>query len=523
MKSLLLQNLREEGYVTKTLMSDVLALLMTSFIVVKLVVPFTRYYMRMQRLWRQIGGPERHWLYGHLHKYRFSAEGLKNSLRRSLDYPKMVCNWLGPFYMVLHLHHPDVVQRVLSKSYPKPFGYQVTLGRLLRDGLITSNGSLWKRHRKMLTAVFHFDVIKTHIEIFNDSVHRMNDFFAAGAKSGKPCDVTEAVNSLTYENTMRCVFSKSDIQWEDSSFADLIRKLNFLCMNRLNQPLYFFDAIYNWTPTARKFDSMQLKIYKMLEQIIEERKAIIAEKGGVASANSQNSTKGKKKFVDFLDMLLLSEDEQGQLSEAEIMDEVVTFFAAGQETVANSLSWALYNLAQNPEWQDKCREEIFEIVGDNEYVESQEESRMAVLTMCIKEAMRLYPILHVVGRELTEDVELKGTGVTLEKGNPVNVNIFTLHHNPAVWKDPEVYDPSRFTPENSSKRSPFAFIPFAAGPRNCIGQNFAMHQMRVTLSHVLRKFEFYLDEDCPEPEIMPCVTLQIKDGIYLRVRPVQPH
>jgi len=517
-----MQRFSQRGLVTETVLSDFFAILFSLFIVYKLVIPATTSYLRLHRLWQQVGGPKRHWLYGHLDKYQFNAEGLKNSVRRCKDFPKMACQWLGPAFAVVHLYHPDVVQAVLSKSYPKAIGYRITLGRLMRDGLVTSSGAIWKRHRKMLTAVFHFDIIKSHISVFNDSVHRMMDYLDSSIESSSPCDITIPINSLTYENTMRCVFSQRELQWGDSSFSDCIRKLNYLCMSRLNNPLYFSDFVYQLTPTCRKFDEMLAKVYNMLQNIMTERKAELKNKAldGVESS-SETFSKGKKKFVDFLDILLQSSDDKGKFTDDEVMDEVVTFFAAGQETVANSLSWTLYNLAQHKEWQDKCREEILEIIGENETVECNEESRMTTLTMCIKESMRLYPILHVVARELTEDVQLKKAGVTLEKGIMANVNIYTLHHNPDVWKDPERFDPNRFTPDNSSKRSPFAFIPFAAGPRNCIGQNFAMHQMRVTLSHVLRRFEFYTDSSCAEPEIYPCITLQIKDGIQMKARRVE--
>lgn len=521
MNSLLLAKFSERGFVTDTILSDFLFILFSLFILYKLVIPSTRFYLRLQRTWLKIGGPKPHWLKGHLDKYQFNAEGLKNCVLRCKDFPKLACQWLGPAYAVVHLYHPDVIQPVLGKSYPKPFGYKVTLGRLLRNGLVTSSGAIWKRHRRMLTAVFHFDIIKNHIVVFNGSVHRMLDHLDEKCDNNQLCDITIPINSLTYENTMRCVFSQNELQWGDSSFSDCIRKLNFLCLNRLNQPLYFLDFIYNMTPTSRKFDEMLKMLYSMLHKIITERKAEIEEMTSKGETSIQNVKKGKQKYVDFLDILLQSNDEQGSLTEDEVMDEVVTFFAAGQETVANSLSWTLYNLAKHKDWQDRCREEIVQIIGDNETVECTEESRMKTLTMCIKEAMRLYPILHVVARSLTEDVELKKVGVTLEKGTAANVNIYTLHHNPHVWENPDVYDPDRFTPENASKRSPYAFLPFAAGPRNCIGQNFAMHQMRVTLCHVLRKFEFYLDDECVDPEILPCITLQIKDGIMMKVRRVE--
>merc|ERR1719427_242277 len=473
----------------------------------------------------RVGGPKRHWLKGHLDKYPFSEEGLKNMIDRCDEFPKMAAQWLGPTHMIVHLYHPDVVQPALKKSFPKSWGYKF-LARFVRQGLITSKGALWKRHRKLLTSVFHFDIIKNHISVFNQTVHKMVSSIDSVADTGNKFDVSELVNAITYENIMRSVFSQNNINSGENgiSFISLLKEVNHIAINRLNHPLLYPDFIFALSPTGRKFDNVQKTVYKMLKKIIAERRTLLKELSNQGDDVAELLSKSKKGYIDFLNLLLLSEDSEGKLSEDEIMDEVVTFFGAGQETVASSLAWTIYNLAKNIEWQEKCREEIFEIVGNNEVVESAEESRMKTVTMCIKEAMRLYPIIHVIGRELTEDVKFNNINenndsVILEKGTIVNINLYALHRNRTIWKhDPEIYHPERFTPEESSKRSPYQYLPFAAGPRNCIGQNFAMHQMRVILSHLLRKFEFYLEDDCVEPEIQPGVTLQMKDGMEIKAR-----
>jgi len=179
------------------------------------------------------------------------------------------------------------------------------------------------------------------------------------------------------------------------------------------------------------------------------------------------------------------------------------------------LNWILHCLASNTDCQDKCREELFEKIGDKDFISSEEETKLTYMTLCIKESQRLYPIVHIVGRRLGCDVKL-GDGSVVPKGMTVNCSIFMLHRNPSLWKDPLVFDPNRFTPAGSEGRSAFAFLPFGAGPRNCIGQVFAMHQTRVVLYHILRKYEVYYDKIPSEVDLTFGITLQPKNGLYLK-------
>jgi len=136
-------------------------------------------------------------------------------------------------------------------------------------------------------------------------------------------------------------------------------------------------------------------------------------------------------------------------------------------------------------------------------------------------AQRLFPILHVVARNLDRDIKCSD-GTVFPKGSNVNCSIYMMHRNPQIWPEPLVYDPERFTPERSEGRSAFAFIPFGAGPRNCIGQVFAMHQTRVVLYQLLRKYEVYYDV-IPEPNEVDLtfgVTLQATNGLHIKFRPV---
>ncbi|XP_028640072.1 cytochrome P450 4F6-like [Grammomys surdaster] len=137
--------------------------------------------------------------------------------------------------------------------------------------------------------------------------------------------------------------------------------------------------------------------------------------------------------------------------------------------------------------------------------------------MCIKESLRLHPPVLLISRCCSQDVMLPD-GRVIPKGNICVISIFGVHHNPSVWPDPEVYNPFRFDPENPQKRSPLAFIPFSAGPRNCIGQTFAMSEMKVALALTLLRFRVLPDDK--EPRRKPELILRAEGGLWLRVEPL---
>ncbi|XP_008561958.1 PREDICTED: leukotriene-B4 omega-hydroxylase 3-like, partial [Galeopterus variegatus] len=144
-------------------------------------------------------------------------------------------------------------------------------------------------------------------------------------------------------------------------------------------------------------------------------------------------------------------------------------------------------------------------------------AQLPFLTMCIKESLRLHPPAPMISRCCTQDVELPD-GRVIPKGNVCCISIFGIHHNPSVWPDPEVYDPFRFDPEKIQKRSPLAFIPFSAGPRNCIGQTFAMAEMKVALALTLLSFRVLPDDE--DPRRKSELILRAEGGLWLRVEPL---
>ncbi|MEE6523646.1 hypothetical protein FKM82_022640 [Ascaphus truei] len=173
----------------------------------------------------------------------------------------------------------------------------------------------------------------------------------------------------------------------------------------------------------------------------------------------------QKRHLDFLDILLCAKDENGEsLSDEDLRAEVDTFMFEGHDTTASGISWILYCMAKYPEHQKKCREEIREVLGERHTVEWEDLGKMPYTTSCIKEGLRLFPPVPGIARQLSKPITFCD-GRSLPEGTVVLLSIYAMNRSSSVWEDPEVFDPLRFSSENSSKRHSHAFLPFSAGAR----------------------------------------------------------
>ncbi|XP_044850904.1 cytochrome P450 4F22-like isoform X3 [Mauremys mutica] len=431
--------------------------------------------------------------------------------------------WFGPWLPILRLFHPEAVKPVLLESAaiaPKDYMFYGFLKPWLGDGLLLSNGAKWVRHRRMLTPAFHFDILKPYVKIFNQSTDIMHAKWRRLVASGSTSlDMFEQVSLMTLDSLQKCVFSyNSNCQETPSDYIAAILELSSLVVRRQHRLLLHWDFLYHLTPDGWRFRRACNTVHHFTADVVQQRHQALNRLGREAWLKSKQG-----KTVDFIDILLLAKDEDGRdLSEEDIAAEADTFMFEGHDTTASGLSWVLYNLACHPEYQERCREEIKDLMRDkeSEEIEWEDLSQMPFSTMCIKESLRLHPPVTAVSRCCTEDIKLPD-GRVLPKGNICLISIYGTHHNPAVWPEPQVYNPHRFDPENSKNKPPLAFMPFSAGPRNCIGQNFAMAEMKVVLALTLLRFAVRLDESRPvrrKPELI----LRSENGLWLHLEPLGP-
>nr|XP_051693877.1 cytochrome P450 4F3 isoform X2 [Oryctolagus cuniculus] len=486
------------------------------------ILTWTHAFHKMSRTLRSFPEPPRwNWFLGHLHLIQSSEEGLLYTQGLARTFGDVCCWWVGPWHAVVRIFHPTHIKPVLfapAAIAPKDRVIYRFLEPWLGDGLLLSAGDKWSRHRRMLTPAFHFNILKPYMKIFNKSVNVMHAKWQRLASEGSArLDMFEHVSLMTLDSLQRCVFSfDSNCQEKPSDYIAAILELSALVVKRHQQILLHTDLLYYLTLNGQRFRRACRLVHDFTDAVIQERRRTLPN----LEIDDFLKAKAKTKTLDFIDVLLLTKDEDGKhLSDDDIRAEADTFMFEGHDTTASGLSWVLYNLAQHPEYQERCRQEVRELLRDRELkeIEWDDLAQLPFLTMCIKESLRLHPAVTVISRCCTQDVALPD-GRVIPKGVICVISIFGTHHNPAVWPDPEVYDPSRFEPEKVKDRSPLAFIPFSAGPRNCIGQSFAMAEMKVALALTLLRFRVLPDR--AEPRRKPELILRAEGGLWLRVEPL---
>lgn len=219
-----------------------------------------------------------------------------------------------------------------------------------------------------------------------------------------------------------------------------------------------------------------------------------------------------------LDFMLDIAKNNPQFTDHDIINEACTFMLAGQDSVGAATAFCIFLLAQNPDCQQKCMDELNEIFEVDDRTPTMKDIReMRYLEQCIKETLRLYPSVPLIARRITEDV--RSGKYTIPSGSNILIVPYATHRLTAYYPNPECFDPDRFSPEQCEKRHPYAFIPFSAGPRNCIGYKFAFIEMKTVISTLLREFELLPVDG--KTKITPIfrITIRAAGGLHIQLKP----
>ncbi|KFP75358.1 Cytochrome P450 4B1, partial [Acanthisitta chloris] len=485
------------------------------FVLLK-VVQFYRERRKLVKALEAFPGPPKHWLYGHNHMI-YTEKRLHQIVSWGEEYPYAFPRWFGPVLPSLEIHHPEYAKSILGRTDPKAKVPYELVVPWIGKGLLTSDGAKWFQHRKMLTPAFHYDVLKPYVTLMSDSVKVMLDKWDKKSIERKSVELFQDISLMTLDSLMKCAFSfdsNCQTQSETHYYIKAIYDLTYLLTDRV-QNFSFKDVFYNFTRKGREFQKACKLSHTHTDQVIKDRKLLLSNEKELDKIQ-------KKRHLDFLDILLCSKDANGVgLSDEDLRAEVDTFMFEGHDTTASGISWLFYCMSLHPHYQQRCREEIQGILGDRDTVEWEDLGKMTYTTMCIKESLRLFPPVPAVSRQLSKPITFPD-GRSLPAGLlgcKIGLNIFGIHRNRDVWEDPEIYDPSRFSPENTAQRHSHAFLPFSAGSRNCIGQQFAMNEIKVALALTLLRFEL-----CPDPSrlpiMIPQVTLRSSNGIHLHLKKI---
>ncbi|XP_031708834.1 cytochrome P450 4T8 [Anarrhichthys ocellatus] len=498
-------------------MHHLFALLCLVAVVYQLTILFAQRRFALRNV-EAFPGPPTHWLLGNMKEFKQDGKDLVMVVKWGQHHPYAFPMWFGPFVCYFIIHHPDYVKTVFTSTEPKDnFAYSF-FEPWIGEGLLLSKGQKWFRHRRLLTPGFHYDVLKPYINLMSDSTNTMLDKWERYANSNESFELFEHVSLMTLDSIFKCAFSdNSNCQTESGikAYIKAVFDLNYLINLRLRTFPYHNDLIFYLSPHGFRFRKACRVAHRHTEEVIRKRREELKEENKLDRIQT-------KRNLDFLDILLLARDENQQgLSDEDIRAEVDTFMFAGHDTTASGLSFILYSLACNPEHQKLCREEIIHALDGEDTFAWEHLSKIPYTTMCIKESLRLYPPVPGISRITTKPMTFFD-GRSLPKGCLIGASVFGIHRNAAVWENPDEFDPLRFLPENVSRRSPHAFVPFSAGPRNCIGQNFAMNELKVVMALTLKRYQL-IEDPTQKPKLIARTVLRSINGIHIKIRPVDPH
>jgi len=392
-----------------------------------------------------------------------------------------------PMLPVLFLNHPDYIESVLVTQYQKftkSFDYQ-ELHPLIGNGLLLSEGDFWKRQRRLSQPAFHRERIAAYSKVMAESAGRMLERW----RDGETRDIHEQMMAVTLDIVARCLF-QSDV----THVAHVVARTLDIGMTRYAERAKLGFLVPNWFPTL---DNLRF------------RKAIREVESIIGFMVEQHRKTGPAD--DLLGMLLAARDEHDRpMTDRQLRDEVMTLFMAGHETTANLLSWTFYALSQNPDVECKLHEELDRVLGSR-LPTLEDVPNLRYTALVVKEGLRLYPPAWAVGRQAKEAFEVGG--YSFPKNTYVLICQWIMHRDSRFFAEPHRFLPDRWTDDFSPG---FAYLPFGAGPRVCIGAAFANMEAALLLAAIAGRYRLALE---PDQTVAPIasVTLRPRGGIRMRL------
>jgi len=394
---------------------------------------------------------------------------------------------------IVFLAEPELIGEVLLDKEGVFHKDKVTsdLSSFLGQGLLTAEDELWRKQRKLIAP----SLTKKHIASYADTMTRLAEAHASNLRDGEVRDVHSDMTRLTLDIVVETLFGTALAAGYEKA-AELMDAL----MNDFVEMVQTWRRLFpSWVPFAarrrtkehaRELDAFVLELIR--------RKRASGELGD-----------------DLLSRLLEARDDEGSgMSDRQLRDEALTLFAAGHETTANALTYALMLLGEHPEIDARLQTELGSALGDRKAT-AADVSKLPLTDAVIKESLRLYPPAYMIGREATREVRIGAW--ELPPRTTVLMSIWGMHHDPRFFPDPEAFRPDRWLDGSTTSLPKYVYQPFGGGPRVCVGNHFAMMEAVLTLAALLRRARWELVSRTP-PELQMAITMRPVHGLPMRVR-----
>ncbi|KAI5725989.1 hypothetical protein M8J77_022477 [Diaphorina citri] len=538
--------------------ATVSSLTVTTLLVSALVLWFVYYRITRRRLYELAGkipGPKGLPLVGE------ALELLGKTPCNIFDHMKKVANdfadepvikiWLGP-RLIVFLKDPRDIEIILSSTVyidksPEYKFYKPWLG----NGLLISTGEKWRTHRKLIAPTFHLNVLKSFLDLFNQSSRAVVEKMRK--HKGEEFDCHDYMSECTVEILLQTAMGvdKKTQNQSGLEYAMAVMKMCYILHIRSSKvwlrPDYFFHLTSYAKDQVKQLDIIHTLTKQVLkkkketyeknksdipnrELIKEENKPEVKEKTVVEELSFGQSYElkddldvedvGEKKRLAFLDLLIESAQNGVVLTDEEIKEQVDTIMFEGHDTTAAGSSFFLCVMGTHPEIQAKVMQELDEIFGDSDRLCTfQDTLEMKYMERCIMETFRMFPPVPLIARELQQEVKLNSCDRILPAKCTIVIATFQAHRQSDIYPNPDVYNPDNFLLEKCANRHYYSFIPFSAGPRSCVGRKYAMLKLKVILSTILRNFTVYSPIKFEDWKVQADIILKRTDGFKIQLKP----
>src|SRR5260221_4968671 len=432
-----------------------------------------------------------------------AAQNTLSFLRNALDFLREMRERYGEVVSVPTLvvsftliFHPDGVRHVLQENhhnYNKDVPDYHMLSLVLGKGLLTNDGGSWLKQRRLIQPAFHRERVAALGTLMTETTLTWTQRWETSnfVATNKLLDLTQEMSGLTLSIVGKALFG-TDLSRETERVGQALTTVN----QRLSEAFYLPWILSLPTPQRHHLYAARSALYTIVEETIRERR--------------RPSAHG-----DLLAMLLQARDQEtGEgMTDQQLRDEVLTLLLAGHETTANALSWTFFLLAQHPHIAAKLQEEYRRVLNARPPL-IEDLPQLPFTRMVVQEVLRLYPPAWGLGRRALFSDQIGG--YALPKGAYVLLFPYVTHRHPAFWKQPDEFDPERFSTGREAERPRFAYFPFGGGPRLCIGNQFALYEAQLILATILSRYQLrLLPGRVVVPE--PLVTLRPRGGLLMTV------
>ncbi|KAK5867741.1 hypothetical protein PBY51_012205 [Eleginops maclovinus] len=479
-------------------------------------------------------------------------QGFFNPINDLIKTHGRVCGYYLGRRAVVVIADPDMLRQVMVRDFSS-FPNRMTVrfaSKPMTDCLLMLRNERWKRVRSILTPSFSAAKMKEMVPLINTATDALMTNLNTSAESGEAFDIHRCLGCFTMDVIASVAFA-TQVDSQNNPDDPFVRHAQMFFSFSFFRPIMMFFIAFPFImgPLARfipnkRLDEMNHFFINSIQRIIQQREEqppeqrrrdflqlmldartskdhVSLEHFDTEKHAAELDQRNQPSASDQDDRLppqdpLTMRPQKKMITEDEIVGQAFVFLLAGYETSSNTLAFTCYLLAINPECQRKVQEEVDEFYNRHESPNYTNVQELKYLDMVISETLRLYPPGFRFARDIDEDCVVNGQ--FLPKGATLEIPAGFLHHDPEHWPEPESFIPERFTPEAKASRHPFVYLPFGAGPRNCVGMRLAQLEMKMALVRIFRKFSIVACSETKVPlELKSASTLGPKNGIFVKI------